>query len=81
MTGRESVDNADKIILALHRSGLQVGPAAGFGPSTLGEWTKRTMQLDRKAHIRDMPMPKRDAFDGFAEELAKIEEKKPWEIK
>ena len=81
MTGKQSVENADKIIRALHRSGLQVGPAVGFGPGTLGEWTQKTMALDRKTHIRTMPMPRRDAFDGFLEELAKTEERRPWENK
>ena len=80
MTGTQSVKNADVIIRGLHRAGLQVGPAVGFGPGTLGEWTQRTMTLDRKAYIKHMPMPK-DVVDGFAEEMAKLEERRPWEIR
>ena len=75
----QSVKNADTIIKALHRGGMQVGPAVAFGPTTIADWTKKTMEIDRK--VWEATHQKRDVFGNFDEVLAEMEERRPWEIR
>jgi hypothetical protein len=76
----QSVKNADAIIKALHRAGMQVGPAVAFGPTSIADWTVRTMEVDRGAWEATHPK-RRDVFDGFDDVLADMEERRPWEIR
>lgn len=72
MGGKMAVKNAVEILEFLHRNGLQVGPAEGFGEQS---------PRDLIRHGPRVVKPKGDPFDNFMDELAKTEERKPWEIR
>lgn len=74
--GKRSVEAASKLLGWLHEHDLQVGPAAAFG-----EGSPREVEIKRpRPHPRPM-RGKRDPFDGFLKELAKTEERRPWEMR
>ena len=83
MGGKRAVQNAVAILEELHRHGLQIGPAEGFGENSPRE---QEVTPTRGRRTPDASRPRRiqgrgDPFENFMEELAKMEERRPWEIK
>ena len=81
MGGKKSVQNAGMILDQLHQYGLQVGPAEGFGEESPRERPSPRGSSPPPSARRRSTRVVGDPFAGFAEELAKVEAKKPWEIR
>ena len=71
--GVRSVQAADRMLTWLHDHDLQVGPAAAFGEGSPRE--RPTARPRPRTRVSG------DPFENFMEELAKTEERRPWEMR